>query len=116
MADNKAQDTTKWYELEGKIEKNVKLANDIGEKVKALGLRKPTVGIMGATLSDLCINLEEYIRLINQFLEANTEDRQKIGEILVEMRVCLDDVRWHCSHVKKALERVIDYCYDEDKK
>ena len=71
---------------------------------------------MGADLSDICIDLGKYVQPINQFLEANIDDKKAMGEILVDIRVCLDEIKWHYGDVKKALERVIDYCYEDGKK
>lgn len=113
MADNNVQ--TKWYEIEDKIQRNLKLAHDIEEKTKELGMKHLTPGTMGVNLSDICIDLEEYIQLVNQFLEVNIEDKRAIGKILVEIRICLDAIKWHHNHVKRTLERVIDYCYEEAK-
>ncbi|MFA5317066.1 MAG: hypothetical protein WC369_06575 [Dehalococcoidales bacterium] len=116
MAKDKAQETTNWYELKDKIQRNLKLAHDVEEKTKKLGMKRLPPGAMGANLSDICIDLEDYVQLINQFLEANIEDKRAIGEILIEMRVCLNEIKWHYSQVKRTLERVIDYCYDEHNK
>lgn len=115
MVDGDVQKNIKWYDLEDKTERNVKLANEIADKIKALDMKRPPIGTMRATLADLCINLEDDVRLINQFLKVNAEDKRTIGRLLVEMRTCLDDVRWHYNHVKKILERVIEYCYEPSK-
>ncbi len=115
MSDESVPKNTKWYDLEDKIERNVRLAHDIGDKVKELGMKRAPIGAMGANLSDLCIDLDDYVKLINQFLEVDIDDKEAIRDILVGIDVCLDHIRWQCTDVKKPLDRVIDYCYEDSK-
>jgi len=96
-----------------RVKRNVKLANDIDDKIAALGMRRPPG--MGAHLSDICIALEESNELINEFLSTDPKDLEKIGETLIAIQVhIIEHINYHIKHVKRPLERVINYCYPEE--
>jgi len=116
MVDDTVRQNTNWYDIKDKIERNVRLANDIENMVNALKVKRYPRGTMGANLSDICINLEDYVQLINKFLKANPERKKTIGDILVEIRGCLEEIKWHSNHVIKTLDKVADYCYEESQK
>ncbi|GEM_PF-6190579 len=98
---------------ENRTARHLQLAKDIWDKVEALGMRRAPVSEMGCTLSDLYMNLEEYRDFLDQFIETDIKDRQALGEVLVDIQVTLEDITWHANHVKRALKRVIAYCYEE---
>ena len=97
-----------------RIKRNVRLAIDIDNKVKALALRRPTQASMGANLSDIYVYLDSYKELIDKFLAMDTKDRRAIGNVLVEVQIVLKQIYEHYKTVRKAQERVIEHCYAED--
>jgi hypothetical protein len=116
MVDDNVRQNIKWYDVKDKSKRNVRLANDIENKVNALKMKRYLRGTMGANLSDICIRLDDYIQLVNKFLEVNPEDKKTMGDILVEIRVCLEEIKYNCSHVIKTLDKVADYCYEGSRK
>jgi hypothetical protein len=98
--------------MQERSRRSVKLANEISSKVEQLGMSRPrVVNSMGANLSCLYGELERCTRLIDQFLAADTSNLRVVGEILVDMKVSLMHMTWCIQGVRRALERVIDYCY-----
>jgi hypothetical protein len=97
-----------------RIKRNVQLCNNIGDKVKALGFRRPTQDSIGAILSDVNIDLDMYIELIDKFLAVDIKDPKEVGGVLVEVQFIMKQTDNHYKSVRRTLERVIKYCYAEN--
>lgn len=95
-----------------RIKRNVKLANEIENKVEALEMRRPPYGI-GAHLSDIVIALEEFNELVNEFLSTDVKDHETLGWVLTGVKTEAEHIYYHIKHMKKPLERMIEFCYEE---
>ncbi|MFC1915420.1 hypothetical protein ACFLW4_01835 [Chloroflexota bacterium] len=92
--------------------RNVKLANDIDGKITSLGMKR-NPGI-GAHLSDIAITLEEFNELLEEFLAADVKDHEAIGDVLIGINVhVLEHIYYHIKHLKRPLERIIEFCYED---
>lgn len=96
------------------IRANVKMADAIQNKVDALGMRRPPG--LGADLSDLFYEQRHISRPLAKFLETDIKDVERMGDILIEMRVWLDHMAWTARRAIPRLNRVIDFCYEKAEK
>ena len=95
-----------------KSERNVKLANEIDNKVILLGMKR-YAGI-GAHLSDIAIALEEFNELLDQFLSTDVKDHEAIGDVLTGINVhVVEHINYHIKHMKRPLGRIIEFCYED---
>lgn len=93
--------------------RHVKLADDIVDKVMALGVPR-SAGALGAHLSDICFALEDCRELIDQLLDTDVKDKDAMESVLIGIRIkVLDHISYHIQHVRRPLQRVIDYCDEE---
>lgn len=96
-----------------KIERNVEMANNIIDKITALGMGH-SAGALGAHLSDICFALEDCRQLIGKLLDTDVKNKDAMEDVLIEIRIkVLDHINYHIKHVRRPLERVIDYCDKE---
>lgn len=97
-----------------RTKRNVKLANDIDSKITSLKMKRHP-GI-GAHLSDIAIALEEFNELLDEFLLTDVKDHEAIGGVLISINVqVLEHISYHIKHLKRPLERIIDFCYVDTK-
>jgi hypothetical protein len=93
--------------------RHVKMANDIVDKVTALGVPR-SAGALGAHLSDICFALEHCRELIDQFLDTDVNDKDAMESVLIGIKIrVLEHISYHIQRVRRPLERVIDYCDEE---
>jgi hypothetical protein len=90
------------------------LSKNIIDKVEKLGISRPPSGSMGANLSDIYIELTKYQNLLDKWLNIDDKEKIAMGEILIYMNTSLEHIDYHIKHVRRSLQRVIDYCYKED--
>lgn len=96
-----------------RIRRNVKLADEIEDKVEALGMRRPPSGI-GAHFSDIAIALEEFNELLNEFLSTDIKDRKTLGSVLTGIEVeVVEHISYHIKYLKRPLGRIIEFCYED---
>jgi hypothetical protein len=97
-----------------KIQRNVKLAEDIGNKIVSLGMKHYPSGI-GADLSDIYLAMEDYKAFVDKLLKLDINDPKIIGNTLVEIQVELNHINWHIKESKSPLQRAINYCFEQSK-
>ena len=96
-----------------KVKRHVKMSKDIVDKVTALGVPR-SAGALGAQLSDICFVLEDCRELIDQFLDTDVKDKDAMMSVLIEIKIrVLNNISYNIQHVRRPLERVIDYCDEE---
>jgi hypothetical protein len=98
------------------VQLNLSLSEKIITKIEKLGMAKPYPGSMGANLSDIYVELMEYQNLVDKWLSTNEKEKVAIGEIFIYMNTSLEHIEYHIKHVRRSLQRVIEYCYEEETK
>ena len=96
-----------------RAQKKAKLAQDITNKLLALGRRRPST-VLGERLSDLYVAFEDNERVVDRFLRTDVKDLKAMGKVLVDIKAALDVIRYHIKKVRRPLDGAIHYCYEED--
>jgi hypothetical protein len=90
------------------------LSKNIIDKVEKIGISRPPSGSMGANLSDIYIEVIKYQNLLDRWLTIDNKEKKAMGEVLVYMNTSLEHINYHIKHVRRSLQRVINYCYEEN--
>ena len=102
--------------IEDILKENVRVANDIIQKLNNLGLKRFNCGYIGADLSDIYIEKYVYQGLINKFLTVSLHDPEAIGSVLIKINISLQHINYHRKSVIKVLEKIIDHLNIDDTK
>jgi len=93
----------------GRAQKKAKLAQDITNKLVALGRRRPST-VLGERLSDLYVAFEDNEQVVDRFLRTDVRDLKAMGKVLVDLKATLDVILYHVRKAKAPLEDLIAYC------
>jgi hypothetical protein len=89
------------------------MANQLGAKFESLGIKRKSVLIVSADLSDLYQYADDIRKYIELLLETPSSDLEKILELSVYLKVASGEMKDHIAHSRKPLEYIADFCSDK---
>jgi len=83
---------------------------DLQDRIRALGYDAPTVDGIAVDFHDLLQSADKINReLVASIIAGPVEDKEKLVELLCELRYEFDHVRWHCESATAYLDSAIEH-------
>lgn len=74
------------------------------------------VGCVSGDLSDLSIKIFDFSDFLIKFLKTNPSKKEKLANIIMELRTISHEMRFHAADLEKRLGKIADVLYGEDDK
>ena len=105
---------------DGKDEKQVReervrivlgMTAQLDTKLKSLGIKRKSALIATADLGDIYLYADDVRKYLELLLETPSSDLRKLGEICVDLRITLGEIKDHILDARIPLEYMAEYCY-----
>jgi len=98
-----------------KVRNIIKMNNKLKSKFTSMGIKRKSVMIAAADLSDIYYYIDDIKKDIDSFLETHASDWDKLLEIIVDLEVVLGELRVNIIESRKPLRIIAEFCENQMK-
>jgi hypothetical protein len=93
----------------------VKLIKSLINKAKVLFVEDPQKAAdLAYDLSDIYLEIDDYKKVIEDFLHDKTNSLEALGDILIKLESSIHHIEYHIKQVAGPLEQAIIICFPAD--
>ena len=96
---------------ESKVEYNLRLAEEITNKLIGEAIPQKIVAGIGTDLSDVAVDGQFLGKKLLALIKHKDMSMEQIGPTLTEIQTDLDHMEWHIRSARRNLKKIISYCY-----